>query len=243
MTKLGLTHKPNVSHPLPKQFIWETIYRADGGRMIINSDHQRQQQHSHSRRNTLTELHTYIDASSDHDQYRSPFDYTWNITRSNAYERLLKNNYGRRYHIEKDDTKKNRFFKNWKELRPVKSNPHIGSKVKSHSNPVNESQRKKISGIGKSTYLLDLNRSSDSTIKIGIRSHHNHYHDYFKDYHVQTKIQNIIEDEDEKKQKRLFESNFDEHEKIDDHEDYFGNTQEIITFAEEGKDFFEKFIK
>lgn len=28
--KLGLTRKPNVSHPLPKQFIWDTIYRADG---------------------------------------------------------------------------------------------------------------------------------------------------------------------------------------------------------------------
>ncbi|KAM7341212.1 inhibin subunit beta isoform 1-T7 [Cochliomyia hominivorax] len=28
--KLGLTGKPNVSHPLPKQFIWDTIYRADG---------------------------------------------------------------------------------------------------------------------------------------------------------------------------------------------------------------------
>ncbi|XP_037811710.1 uncharacterized protein LOC119603668 [Lucilia sericata] len=34
--KLGLTRKPNVSHPLPKQFIWDTIYRADG----INSFHE-----------------------------------------------------------------------------------------------------------------------------------------------------------------------------------------------------------
>uniref|UniRef100_A0A1A9UID1 Uncharacterized protein n=1 Tax=Glossina austeni TaxID=7395 RepID=A0A1A9UID1_GLOAU len=30
LSKLGLTRKPNVSHPLPKQFIWDTIYRADG---------------------------------------------------------------------------------------------------------------------------------------------------------------------------------------------------------------------
>lgn len=30
LSKLGLKHKPNVTHPLPKEFIWDTIYRADG---------------------------------------------------------------------------------------------------------------------------------------------------------------------------------------------------------------------
>ncbi|XP_054091487.1 uncharacterized protein LOC105219276 isoform X2 [Zeugodacus cucurbitae] len=36
LTKLGLKHKPNVSHPLPKQFIWDTIYRADGIRSVVS---------------------------------------------------------------------------------------------------------------------------------------------------------------------------------------------------------------
>ncbi|XP_029406667.2 uncharacterized protein LOC105225728 isoform X5 [Bactrocera dorsalis] len=36
LTKLGLKQKPNVSHPLPKQFIWDTIYRADGIRSVVS---------------------------------------------------------------------------------------------------------------------------------------------------------------------------------------------------------------
>ncbi|XP_017481559.1 PREDICTED: uncharacterized protein LOC108370686 [Rhagoletis zephyria] len=36
LTKLGLKHRPNVSHPLPKQFIWDTIYRADGIRRVVS---------------------------------------------------------------------------------------------------------------------------------------------------------------------------------------------------------------
>ncbi|XP_054745412.1 uncharacterized protein LOC129249796 isoform X3 [Anastrepha obliqua] len=36
LTKLGLKHKPNVSHPLPKQFIWDTIYRADGIHSVVS---------------------------------------------------------------------------------------------------------------------------------------------------------------------------------------------------------------
>ncbi|KAH8292608.1 hypothetical protein KR054_005532 [Drosophila jambulina] len=239
LTKLGLTHKPNVSHPLPKQFIWETIYRADGGKMMINGDHQRQQQHSLTRRNTLTELDPFFDALTYHDPYRPSSEYNWNITKSNVDERLKKNQYGRRYHLEKDDTTKIKFFKNWKELRQLAASyPQFGSKVKSRSSPVivTKNQRRTLSSIGKSTYLLDLNRSSDSTIKIGVRNNHDHYdHDYFKDYHVQTKIQHNIDDENEKKQKQQFESNHEENDKIDDHEDYYGNTQEIITFAEEGK--------
>ncbi|XP_041632626.1 inhibin beta chain isoform X2 [Drosophila kikkawai] len=226
---------PKAAFIMIKQFIWETIYRADGGRMMINSDHQREKQHSLTRRNTLTEFHNFIDASSDHDQYRSPFDFTWNITKSNVYERFLKNQFGRNYHMEKDDTTKNRLFKNWKDLRQLAASyPQFGSKVRSRLNPVTvtENQRRSLSSIGKSTYLLDLNRSSDSTIKIGVRS--NHDHDYFRDYHVQAKLQNSIEDEREKNQKHHFEPNHEEHNKIDNHEDYFGNTQEIITFAEEG---------
>lgn len=35
LTKLGLKQKPKVSHPLPKQFIWDTIYRADGIRSVV----------------------------------------------------------------------------------------------------------------------------------------------------------------------------------------------------------------
>ncbi|XP_018795627.1 PREDICTED: uncharacterized protein LOC108973067 isoform X3 [Bactrocera latifrons] len=36
LTKLGLKQKPNVFHPLPKQFIWDTIYRADGIRSVVS---------------------------------------------------------------------------------------------------------------------------------------------------------------------------------------------------------------
>ncbi|KAI8124649.1 Inhibin beta chain [Lucilia cuprina] len=48
--KLGLTRKPNVSHPLPKQFIWDTIYRADG----INSFHE------FSNTNNFQDLHNIM---------------------------------------------------------------------------------------------------------------------------------------------------------------------------------------
>lgn len=46
LSRLGLKRKPNVTHPLPKQFIWDTIYRADGISSVIdfdfNDDHRRQ---------------------------------------------------------------------------------------------------------------------------------------------------------------------------------------------------------
>ncbi|XP_067614566.1 uncharacterized protein [Eurosta solidaginis] len=36
LTKLGLKQRPNIWKPLPKQFIWDTIYRADGITSVIS---------------------------------------------------------------------------------------------------------------------------------------------------------------------------------------------------------------
>lgn len=47
LSKLGLTRKPNVSQPLPKQFIWDTIYRADGIKSFNDFSHSDVPQPNH----------------------------------------------------------------------------------------------------------------------------------------------------------------------------------------------------
>ncbi|XP_032579800.1 inhibin beta chain isoform X3 [Drosophila sechellia] len=99
----------------------------------------------------------------------------------------------------------------------------------------------------KSTYLIDINHSIDNKTHSGINGEiRPNAYEYFNDYSVQTHYKNryhagrssigyqpaihSIEDEN---QKGHHESFAHDQENID-HEDFFGNTQEIITFAEEG---------
>ncbi|XP_033168271.1 inhibin beta chain isoform X3 [Drosophila mauritiana] len=173
LTKLGLSHKPNVSNPLPKQFIWETIYRADGGRMIPNNAFGSNELKSH---------HT----------------------------------------------------KKLKSGAVRKVNGFNGKQM-------NENALKK------STYLIDINHSIDNKTHSGINGEiRPNAYEYFNDYSVQTHYKNryhagrssigyqpaihSIEDENKKGHHESFAH---DQENID-HEDFFGNTQEIITFAEEG---------
>ncbi|XP_017126039.1 inhibin beta chain isoform X1 [Drosophila elegans] len=280
LTKLGLSHKPNVSHPLPKQFIWETIYRADGGRMIINnafesSGNDFDQQNSRPRTLNLPEEHTFNDLGgssypsnergANKHQYRSPFEYTLNISKSKVHDKVLKNRPAnqRSHHIQKG-VGKNIFLKGWPEKRQLKLNSRVASKspiqLKSPSSITKINKNgvtRKVNVINgkpmnanafrKSTYLIDINRSSDSSANIGINGDiRRNDHDYFSDYSVQTHDKSqyhgrsssigyhpMIENIEDDKLKRHFEPVVHDQENID-HEDFFGNTQEIITFAEEG---------
>ncbi|KAH8342749.1 hypothetical protein KR084_005640 [Drosophila pseudotakahashii] len=272
LTKLGLSQKPNVSHPLPKQFIWETIYRADGGRMdnaFESSGNDFDQQNSRARSLALPEIHRFSGRggrsypSSQH-QFRSPFDYTFNTSKGNVYEKVLKNRPAdRRRHFIQNNEGKNLFLKRWTEKRQFKMDYRIASKSttqhKSHHGSITKMLKsgdaKNVNSIGgkqinanayrKSTYLIDINRSSDSSANTGINGEigRNAY-DYFNDYSVQTHekshessstvgYNSMVQNIEGEKQKRHYESVVHDQENID-HEDFFGNTQEIITFAEEG---------
>ncbi|XP_043947191.1 inhibin beta chain isoform X2 [Drosophila biarmipes] len=273
LTKLGLSHKPNVSHPLPKQFIWETLYRADGGRFnnaFESSGNDFDQQNSRPRTLTLPETHRFSGRgertfpSSQH-QFRSPFDYNFNISKGNAYDPVLRNRSAgrKRQHIQKDDGK-NLFLTRWTEKRPLKMNSRISSKSATqheiHHGSITQMLKSgdanNINGISgrqinanayrKSTYLIDINRSSDSSANSGINGEiRRNAYDYFNDYSVSTDEKNYyheissnghhstVQNIDEEKSKRHYESVVHDQEIID-HEDFFGNTQEIITFAEEG---------
>ncbi|XP_026839275.1 inhibin beta chain isoform X2 [Drosophila erecta] len=280
LTKLGLSHKPNVSHPLPKQFIWETIYRADGGRMIPNnafdsSGKDLDQKTIKSRALASPETHmfsgrggrTYHSSERDpsHHQYRSRFDFTFNISKDNTFGKVLRNrSLDRRHYIQKI-VKKQSFFKGWKENRQLNINsrsaPKPTEQLRSHHNSstkkLKSGELRKVNGINgkqinenalkKSTYLIDINHSSDNSNHTVINGEiRPNAYEYFNDYSVQTHDKNrynegissigyqsafnSIEDEDRKEH---HESIARDQENID-HEDFFGNTQEIITFAEEG---------
>ncbi|XP_039496412.1 inhibin beta chain isoform X1 [Drosophila santomea] len=277
LTKLGLSHRPNVSHPLPKQFIWETIYRADGGRMIPNnafesSGKDLDQKTLKPRALASSGTHmfsgqggrTYLSSERDpsHHQYRSPFDFTFNISKDNLYGRVLRNRSLDRRHITKID-KNHLFFKGWTEKRQLKINSRIASKpteqLKSHYNSSTKKLKsgalRKINGINskqmnenalkKSTYLIDINHSSENSTGINGEIRANAY-EYLNDYSVQTHNKNRyyegsssighqspIRSSKDENQKGNQESIAHGQENID-HEDFFGNTQEIITFAEEG---------
>ncbi|XP_016991139.1 inhibin beta chain isoform X2 [Drosophila rhopaloa] len=280
LTKLGLSHKPNVSHPLPKQFIWETIYRADGGQMIINnafesSRNDLDQQNSIPRTLALPEIHTFndrggrsypsIEREANQHQYRLPLDYTLNSSRGNVYKKVLRNRpAGRKGHQIQNGEGKNVFLKGWPEKRQLKmisriesesatqlkSRPSSFGKMQNgHSRKDNVMQGKPMNAnaFRKSTYLLDINQSSDSSVNIGINDDiRRKAHDYFTDYSVQTHDKGqylgsisgigyhpMVQNIEDQKQKRHFEPVVHDQENID-HEDFFGNTQEIITFAEEG---------
>ncbi|XP_033168270.1 inhibin beta chain isoform X2 [Drosophila mauritiana] len=250
LTKLGLSHKPNVSNPLPKQFIWETIYRADGGRMIPNNAFGSNGKNLDQKTIKLWPLaspgsHLFngrggrTDQSSErdpsHHRYRSPFDFTFNISKDNVYAQVLRNrSLERRHYIERID-KKNSFLNGWTDNRQLKINSRISSmptELKSHhTKKLKSGAVRKVNGFNgkqmnenalkKSTYLIDINHSIDNKTHSGINGR--------SSIGYQPAIHSI---EDENK-KGHHESFAHDQENID-HEDFFGNTQEIITFAEEG---------
>jgi len=275
LTKLGLSHKPNVSHPLPKQFIWETLYRADGERInnaFESSGNDFNQQNSRPRTLTLPEIHRFSGRGgrtfpSIQHQFRSPFDFNFNTSKGNVYEQVLRNRSAgrKRQHIQKVDGK-NLFLKRRTEKRQLKINSRIASKSTTQheghhgsvtqmlksgdSNNVNGFSDRQINANAyrKSTYLIDINRSSDSSANSGINGEiRRNAYEYFNDYSVQADEKSqyhessssieyhpMVQNIDEEKSKRHYESVVHDQENID-REDFFGNTQEIITFAEEGK--------
>ncbi|XP_034670463.1 inhibin beta chain [Drosophila subobscura] len=293
LTKLGLTHKPNVSHPLPKQFIWETIYRADGGRMVSNDafdssssdfgQRSRLQELSPSEINRFNERDGTVFATSDpdphQDRYRSPVANNFNISRSPKYEKFMRDRTAIRA-IQKnhEDDVKSITFKNWPDIRQFKMNSRSGymsthQPKNIHTTTIATKQRRNghgsdsrnSNGVGdrkgtsnafsKSTYLIDINRSSDSRANTGMNGGIKpNDHVYFNDYSVQVHDKSQYEslhgssyrngqhpinidfssgNSEDEKHKRNDDSVMSDQENFD-REDFFGNTQEIITFAEEG---------
>uniref|UniRef100_A0A1A9WQB9 Uncharacterized protein n=1 Tax=Glossina brevipalpis TaxID=37001 RepID=A0A1A9WQB9_9MUSC len=84
LSKLGLTRKPNVSHPLPKQFIWDTIYRADG----INSF------------SDFTINHHHISEHRMHDLLRVFSVFNTNLRKQQRASPILKINYDNNFNSE-----------------------------------------------------------------------------------------------------------------------------------------------
>ncbi|KAH8269785.1 hypothetical protein KR018_005518 [Drosophila ironensis] len=270
LTKLGLTHKPNVTDPLPKQFIWETIYRADGGRIINaafesdNKDFNEQNSRLHGRGDTVYENG---DRVLRPEQHKLLF---LNTSRSNISNKSMRNrtSFGRKHQVQEYNAK-HIFNKNFPELQHLQTNSYIASRaIKQHFGlPATTPKQLNITGYGsdskkvnnisykksnrnafsQSTYLIDINRNSD---RIGNNEEiRRNDHDYFNDYSVQSdykregqQISNgyypmtpdkLSSNIDMEKLKQRYDSVISDQE-IYDHEEFFGNTQEIITFAEEG---------
>ncbi|XP_070138467.1 inhibin beta chain isoform X2 [Drosophila bipectinata] len=268
LTKLGLTHKPNVSNPLPKQFIWETIYRADGDRIINNAfeniNSKFRQKSSRLNENDGTSQHASIS--------RFLFINSLNSNKSNRYEKSLENyrSFRQGHQGEEFETKKI-FNKSWSH-RPWQMSTHIWSQSAKHHSSLSskvlqrsgESSASKsfndisitksnASPFSKSTYLININPSSDSSDSIHEKNDavKPNDHEYFNDYSVQSPYKNQDPETTksgyyrtntnifssnmnmEKLKQRYSSAEFNDHENFEQ-EDFFGNTQEIITFAETG---------
>ncbi|KAH8391466.1 hypothetical protein KR215_011382, partial [Drosophila sulfurigaster] len=224
LSKLGLSQKPNVSHPLPKQFIWETIYRADGGLNIAHDD-------------------TFQISGSSRVINKKPTKLR-NLVMINDYS--YKND-------AKQTHRRNSKSSNW-----VQHNPRtlIGIKTDSKEwrNRQNKNRNQKANAYNKSTYLLDIHRSSDSVNSNSDDANYQQQHDpmYYRNINNGEQIHSKLKDLNANTNNNAptqYYTNYEEenmiHESIPmdipnqdalgfEREDFFGNTQEIITFAEEG---------
>lgn len=272
LTKLGLTHKPNVSNPLPKQFIWETIYRADGDR-IINNAFESISSNFGKMSSRLNKNGGKLYASSSRNLKpisRFLIIHSLNVSKSNKYEKPLRNYTAfRKEHQPEEHETKNILLKSWPHLRQMSS--HILSpSAKQHSWLSSNLQQSSGDGkasksfndvsieksnanpFSKSTYLINIKPSSDSTDSIGGKNGGVKPNDpkYFNDYSVQSHYKSqepewtnrgyyrmnthiFSTTMDMGKLKRHYSSDINDHENFEQ-EDFFGNTQEIITFAETG---------
>ncbi|XP_060661160.1 LOW QUALITY PROTEIN: inhibin beta chain [Drosophila nasuta] len=224
LTKLGLSQKPNVSHPLPKQFIWETIYRADGGLNIAHDD-------------------TFQISGSSRVINKKPPKLR-NLVMINDYS--YKND-------AKQTHRRNSKSTNW-----VPHNPRTLIGIKSDSkewrNRQNKKRNQRANAYNKSTYLLDIHRSSDSVNTNSDNANYQQQHDpmYYRNINNGEQIHSKLKDLNANTNNNAptqYYTNYEEenmiHESIPmdipdqdalgfEREDFFGNTQEIITFAEEG---------
>ncbi|XP_030566552.1 inhibin beta chain isoform X2 [Drosophila novamexicana] len=221
-------------------FIWETIYRADGGQMVTNDvfDSDRLQ--------TVAEINDYHapDSASKNVAYTIS-----RSTKSSQKANLLRNRTAERRNTatwqwnDSIQTKGTRATANGP-ARTADSSPLRVARKEEQEDGVN--RKSKSNAYRKSTYLIDINRSSDSDstnndISGGGFEHNDHI--YFNDYSVQ------IHAKDHKPKLQPHNARGKEKEALTQHttmpmqdhdvvglerEDFFGSTQEIITFAEEG---------
>ncbi|KPU75316.1 uncharacterized protein Dana_GF26751 [Drosophila ananassae] len=219
LTKLGLTHKPNVSNPLPKQFIWETIYRADGDR-IINNAFESSSSNFRKKSSRLNKNGGKVYATSSQKPIILIFclNLRMIIHAYHSYNLQKSSGYGRA-------------SKSFNDISIERSN----------ANP-----------FSKSTYVININPSSDSSDSIGGKNGeiNPNDHEYFNDYSDQSPYKSqdpewtnrgyyrmdthiFSSNIDTGKLKRHYGSEINDHENFEQ-EDFFGNTQEIITFAETG---------
>ncbi|XP_037956452.1 inhibin beta chain [Teleopsis dalmanni] len=182
LSKLGLTQKPKVFNKLPKQYIWDTLYRADG----VNSVSEMNGFTPHTR--TIGRI-LQGDNSMNHQSFNEQYYLNNKVSNYNHnYDTYMTNgavsnsNYLTLLHL-KNNTK---IFSNY-----MQKEQYIKSIFK-------KEQLKDYPTVNKNTYL-----SNNNYINFSARS--------TKDVYQNTPEHIFFENED-----------------------FFGTTQEVITFAEAG---------
>ncbi|XP_055922313.1 uncharacterized protein LOC129953293 [Eupeodes corollae] len=187
LTKLGLTEKPNVTHPLPKQFIWDTIYRADGIRSVhdfdFNDNNHRLQEHMRLKATGVLEPPPLL--SRQNSMSNSNINQKNQLINRNSISNDVKESRTPRSH-NKNTNKDNKMVK------------HLGT-------------------IGSRWKLF--NSTIEQTEKI---------HQKFLRKYRQQRFRNNVHVLNRNKN-RFFDPDYLEGD------EFFGSTQEIITFAEKGK--------
>jgi len=169
-----------------------------------------------------------------------------------------------RYHSETEQSNSIKTFK-WPKHNLLQTRSESGSETLTSSKArrqrfgtvnrlENKNNKKKSNAYSKSTYLIDINRSSDSDSTNSGGSFGRYDQVYFNNYNsrIHSKDPNPNPNPNQKHNDKLdtadqFAESVKEDEKMIhesmseqdnvgfEREDFFGNTQEIITFAEEGK--------
>ncbi|XP_017853486.1 inhibin beta chain-like, partial [Drosophila busckii] len=121
-------------------------------------------------------------------------------------------------------------------LRSTKKHKSNNYKKKKKGDNIRKKNKSNLNAYSKSTYLIDINRSKDSSYKntIGGNNEHNN-RVYYNDYSAIRYLQN--NKGGNKEYKPLIYDTFttaDQERNGFEREEFFGNTKEIITFAEEG---------
>ncbi|XP_068154253.1 inhibin beta chain [Drosophila tropicalis] len=241
LTKLGLTQKPNVSHPLPKQFIWETINRADGGRMVANDGFDKGNNgfefdgHDHLHEQRVRTRHMHPDDSYLESSELNTFG-TFQRNRSATQARHAAEELNQ---ISPEDWPEVQqlHYRSYHSHNQADATSRTANRQRSHDSQ-NRNRKSNSNAYSKSTYLIDINRSSDSSINRGIHGSigPNDYV-YFNDYSGSSSSSPTPSHSSSRRPMNVLNDGSGipmPEQDLSDREDFFGNTQEIITFAEEG---------
>ncbi|XP_012159371.1 uncharacterized protein LOC101448569 isoform X2 [Ceratitis capitata] len=204
LTKLGLKHKPNVSQTLPRQFIWDTIYRADGIKGVA-SDFDFNENGSHQWK-IISKITDTKETEKTHTHNTKGSSMAWLPLIIKGWNAGKQHNREYKAYLQNVLLAKSNNFTYLMRINTSNLNKDFREVEESESIDRTYDNRDGLYVIGKDqNYQINHNRNKDATTA---KSHK--YSSHQLDFVMSSD------------------------QRPNENDDFFGDTQEIITFAEKG---------